>query len=142
MAILGNPLAEIFSVIIDHDADESKLYGTITVDDGYGTLNIYNVEPEDATTICSGHSLLLCNRDRAILATRHFTVHFDLKDKMNGDAEFVRGSFSWDANADGLYDKLLVKNVKGKLGLATMYYTVHMIAIEANIAVRIHRRRN
>uniref|UniRef100_A0A7C8ZEN4 DUF6598 domain-containing protein n=1 Tax=Opuntia streptacantha TaxID=393608 RepID=A0A7C8ZEN4_OPUST len=85
MAILGTPLAEVFSVIIEHDVEECQLYGTIAVDDDNGGLNIYHVGPEDAETICSAQSLLLSNRDRAILAIHHFPGHFDLKDKMNGD---------------------------------------------------------
>jgi len=29
-----------------------------------------------------------------------------------------------------------LKNIKGKLGLAMIYYTVHNVAMEANIAVK------
>lgn len=135
LAVPGSPLAEVFSVIInlDDEEEEYELYGTIRVDDDEGTLYIYNVGREDSETICSNESLPLSNRDRAILAGSHFTVYFDLKDK-NGDAEFIKDSFCWDVETDGRYNKCLVKDVKGRHGSATVYYTVHSVAVETYIS--------
>jgi len=42
-------------------------------------------------TICLDQSLPISNRGYAILAICHFTTHFDLKDKMKEDAEFIVG---------------------------------------------------
>jgi len=44
---IRTPLAEVFSVIIEHDVEECQLYGTIliAVDDDNGALNIYHVGP-------------------------------------------------------------------------------------------------
>lgn len=138
-AVPGSPLAEVSSVIISpYYAEECQLYGTIRVDDDEGSVYIYNLEPEDSETIKSPNdSLILSNRDRAIFASNNFTVYFDLKDKNNGDAEFISNFFSWDVEieteTDGGYNKLLVKDIKGQQGSARVYYTVHSIALEASI---------
>lgn len=86
--IPGTPLAEVFTVIVNTYGRKCELYGTIKVEDDKGIVCIYDIDPEDADPINQSGRLSLDNMDRAISATC-FTVNLDIKDKNDGDAEFI-----------------------------------------------------
>lgn len=140
----GQKLAEVVGVVIGNinRQNPGKLYGTITVTDGFGAFQLYNRHKGDYQEVGPGGYADLAYPPRPIAAADHFVIDVDLMDHYRWvipDRKVALGQVAWNSR-DALsrdYNRILRGQVTGEYGNVEVQYAVLTDAVVAAVEVAV-----
>ncbi|KAF5387323.1 hypothetical protein D9757_005739 [Collybiopsis confluens] len=137
---IGQPLLEVFHVrlsSIDGEDAVGKLYGSITVTDGAGTLDLWNRDESNPLDIKSGEDLLLEGPFRPVYAADEFQIDLELRNHVSqADELFVKGTISFNPfDYYTTYDDIHDHQISGDHGSVTVNYVPIRDALYAQISI-------
>lgn len=142
--VVGVTLAEVVGVVIRNinDYETGKLYGTITLTDGFGAVQLYNRGKGDHQKVSPGGKADLDYPPRAVSGADDFVIDVDLMDHYIGpisDRKVAVGQVAWNSR-DALsrdYNRVLKVPVKARHGEVEVQYAVMSDAVVAAVEVVI-----
>lgn len=130
----GPTLAEVIAVDISNlnNQNPGKPYGTITVTDGLGALQLYNQDEHNHQEV--GPRPNLAYPPRAISAADHFVIDVDITDNSRSVA---LGQVIWNSRdaPSREYNRILKRQVTGEYGDVEIKYAVLPNAVVVEVVV-------
>ncbi|KAF5379581.1 hypothetical protein D9757_009245 [Collybiopsis confluens] len=137
----GQSLLEIFYIMVDNIDDENpgELYGTISVTDGAGTVNLWSRSSSNYVSTPPGELIILEGPPRPLYAADGLTITLDLWDEdLISDDPIAQGTLAFNPfDYDTQYDVVKRDPVSGTNGRVTVSYMALSDALYAQISVAL-----
>ncbi|KAF7076682.1 hypothetical protein CFC21_081295 [Triticum aestivum] len=140
--VAGLTLVEVIEVIVRRIDDESPgdLYGSITVDDGVGSEQVFSRDRNDIQSVSPGEQAQLTGPARAISGYDDFALNFNLMDRdsdLSPDDHVSNGALLWNSRmaTNEEYDAIHSRIIHGVDGHVELRFVAMTDAAVAKVEV-------